>query len=701
MKPGRHLVEKILIFLGFLLLFPGTVEAYVGPGAGFAFISSFFTLFIALFLGFVTLLTWPVRWLFRSLRGNKLLAKSRVQQVVVLGLDGQDPELTDQFMKEGLLPNFRKLQEQGTYTRLETTLPAESPVAWSSFQTGCNPGRHRIFDFLEPNRKTYLPELTSARIHPPSRHLSIGPYRIPLGKPTLQFRRKSQPFWKILGDFGVFSTVLRVPITFPPEKFNGVMLSAMSVPDLKGSQGTFSYFTSDPEEQATFTGGTQIPVEVTNGVVTSFISGPDNPLRKNGDEMRIPFQVLMGKNGEAAKLVLQKKEYPLGLREFTPWIRVAFRSAPGVKVRGLCHFYLKAMSPHFKMYMSPVNIDPDQAALPISHPLTYAPYLAKTQGDFSTLGLAEDTWALNERVLDEEAFLKQAYLIHEERERMFFDALEKTRRGVVVCVFDITDRLQHMFWRYLEADHPANSGKDVHRHRDAIRDLYKKMDDLVGRVRETLPEDTVLMVMSDHGFKSFKRGVNLNTWLHQNGYLAVKDRPTGREWFQDVDWPQTRAYALGLGGIYLNVAGREAQGTVKPGEDSQALKREIIQGLRKLHDDKWSTGAVGEVYDTREVYKGPYVQEAPDLVVGFNPGYRVSWTCATGAVTEEVFEDNEKSWSGDHCVNPPDVPGILFCNRKIDADQVSIMDIGPTVLDLFGVPVPDYCDGQPLKVQVP
>jgi len=700
MKPGRHLVEKILIFLGFLLLFPGTVEAYVGPGAGFAFISSFFTLFIALFLGCVTLLTWPVRWLFRSLRGNKLLAKSRVQQVVVLGLDGQDPELTDQFMKEGLLPNFVKLQEQGTYIRLETTLPAVSPVAWSSFQTGCNPGRHRIFDFLEPNRKTYLPELTSARIRPPSRHLSIGPYRIPLGKPTLQFRRKSQPFWKILGDFGVFSTVLRVPITFPPEKFNGVLLSAMSVPDLKGSQGTFSYFTSDPEEQATFTGGTQIPVEVTDGVVTSFISGPDNPLRKNGEEMRIPFQVLMGKNGEAAKLVLQKKEYPLGLREFTPWIRVAFRSAPGVKVRGLCHFYLKAMTPHFKMYMSPVNIDPDQAALPISYPLTYAPYLAKTQGDFATLGLAEDTWALNERVLDEEAFLKQAYLIHEERERMFFDALEKTRRGVVVCVFDITDRIQHMFWRYLEADHPANSGKDVHRHRDAIRDLYKKMDDLVGRVLETLPEDTVLMVMSDHGFKSFKRGVNLNTWLHQNGYLAVKDRPTGREWFQDVDWTQTRAYALGLGGIYLNVAGREAQGTVKPGEDAQALKREIIQGLRKLYDEKWSTGAVGEVYDTREVYKGLYVEEAPDLVVGFNPGYRVSWTCATGAVTEEVFEDNEKSWSGDHCVNPPDVPGILFCNRKIDADKVSIMDIGPTVLDLFGVPVPDYFDGQALKVQV-
>jgi len=593
MKPGKHLAGKILVLLGLLLLFSGTVQAYVGPGAGFALVSSFFTLFIALFLGFLTLLTWPIRWLFRGLRGNKVLAKSRVQQVIVLGLDGQDPELTEQFIKEGLLPNFVKLREQGTYIRLETTLPAESPVAWSSFQTGCNPGRHRIFDFLEPNRKTYLPQLTSARIEPPRRHFSVGPYRIPLGKPLLQFRRKSQPFWKILGDYGVFSTVIRVPITFPPEKFNGLLLSAMSVPDLKGSQGTFSYFTSDPHEQATFTGGTQIPVEVTNGVVSSFISGPDNPLRPNSDEMRLPFQVLPGTNGDDAKLVLQKREYSLRLCEFTPWIRVSFRSAPGVKVSGLCHFYLKATSPHFKMYMSPLNIDPDQAALPISHPSTYAPYLAKTQGDFSTLGLAEDTWALNERVLDEEAFLKQAYMIHEERERMFFDALEKTRRGVVVCVFDITDRLQHMFWRYLEADHPANHGKDVKRHRDAIRDLYQKMDDLVGRVVETLTEDTVLMVMSDHGFKSFKRGVNLNSWLHQNGYLAVKDRPTGSEWFQDVDWSQTRAFALGLGGIYLNLAGREAQGTVKPGEDAQALKREIIQGLRKLYDEEWSLDAVG------------------------------------------------------------------------------------------------------------
>jgi predicted AlkP superfamily phosphohydrolase/phosphomutase len=202
--------------------------------------------------------------------------------------------------------------------------------------------------------------------------------------------------------------------------------------------------------------------------------------------------------------------------------------------------------------------------------------------------------------------------------------------------------------------------------------------------------------MSDHGFKPFRRGVNLNTWLYQNGYLALKDKPTGSEWLQDVDWTRTKAYAIGLGGIYLNVAGREAKGIVKPGEEEKALRKEIQERLRELHDDEKNRKAIGEVYDCKVVYQGPYVREAPDLFVGFSVGYRASWDCATGVIAEGIFEDNVKSWSGDHCMNPPDVPGILFCNRKIDAESPGIMDIGPTVLDLFGVPVPAYCDGKSL-----
>jgi predicted AlkP superfamily phosphohydrolase/phosphomutase len=414
-----------------------------------------------------------------------------------------------------------------------------------------------------------------------------------------------------------------------------------------------------------------------------------------GEEMRLPFEVRLGRDGAAPTLVIGGKRYPLRLREYTPWIELSFRPALRFSVRGICRFYLKEAEPHFKLYMTPINIDPDKPALPISHPFTYAVYLSKTQGRYATLGLAEDTWGLNERVLDEEAFLKLAWLIHEERERMFFDALEKTKRGAVVCVFDVTDRLQHMFFRYLEPDHPANAGKDVERHRDAIRDLYLKMDDLLGRVMERVPKDAVLMVMSDHGFKSFRRGVNLNTWLWRNGYLVLKDKPTGAQWYQDVDWSKTKAYAVGLGGVYLNLRGRRARGIVRPGEEEERLREELRGKLRELRDEEKDAPAVAEVYDLKSMYKGPYVGDAPDLLVGFHVGWRVSWSCATGIIDEEIFEDNVKSWSGDHCMNPPDVPGIFLCNRELSIERIDIMDIGPTVLDLFGVPVPPYCDGKP------
>jgi predicted AlkP superfamily phosphohydrolase/phosphomutase len=696
MQANRYRMSTLLVILFLVVFLPDQPYAYIGPGAGFTFVSSFLIVFAALSLAFLTLLTWPVRWVMQKMRGRKALTKSRVEKVIIVGLDGQDPELTETFMQEGLLPHFTQLRAQGTYTRLQTTLPAESPVAWSSFQTGCNPGRHRVFDFLVPNRKSYLPELCSAKISPPSRTLSLGKYKIPLSKPRIQFERKSQSFWKILGDHGVFSTIIRVPISFPAERVNGLVLSAMPVPDLKGSQGTFSYYTSDKGEQSSVTGGVVIPVEVQDRRVKTYISGPENSLYTYGQEIRIPFEVQLGKNGTGAQLVLERKKYTLPLREYTPWISLTFRAGLGVKIKGQCRFYLKETTPHLKLYMSPINIDPGKPALPISYPFTYGVYLAKTQGNFATLGLAEDTWALNERVLDEEAFLQQAYLIHAEREQMLFDAIEKTNRGVVVCVFDITDRLQHMFWRYLEADHPANNGKDLEKHRYAIRELYQRMDSLVGRVTDTLDKDTVLIVMSDHGCKSFKHGINLNSWLYHNGYLALTGEPSGAEWFKDVNWSKTKAYAVGLGGIYLNLKGREAKGIVQPGEEEHTVKREIREGLRALYDEQRGTFAIREVYDTREVYKGPYVDEAPDLIVGARIGYRVSWTCATGAVIEDTFEDNTKSWSGDHCINPQDVPGIFFCNRKICRDNPSIMDVGPSVLDLFGVPVPSYCDGKSL-----
>ena len=684
-----------LAVAGAILCAPSPALAYVGPGAGFAFVSSLFVLVWTMALGLLTLATWPLRLTVRWVRGGPPRPAGRVGRVIVLGLDGQDPELTERLMDEGVLPHFARLRVEGAFRRLRTTLPAESPVAWSSFQTGCNPGKHRIFDFLTPNRRSLRPELCSARVVPAPRTLGLGPFRLPLSKPRITGARRSRPFWKTLADHGVASTILRVPITFPAEPFDGALLSAMSVPDLRGSQGTYCYFSSDPNERLLLASGDRVAVQWAGGVARAVIAGPENSVREGDGRLHLPFEVRARANGDA-ELHLQGAVHALKRREYSPWVVLRFRAGPGITVNGIARFYLLETEPHLKLYMTPINIDPDRPALPISHPFTYAVYLSKTQGRYATLGLAEDTSALNEGVIDEDAFLEQAYLTHAERERMFFDALDKTRSGAVVCVFDLTDRLQHMFFRHLDPAHPANRGRGT-KHRDVIRKLYMEMDGLVGRALAAAGEDTAVFVMSDHGFKPFRRGVELNRWLYEEGLLAVRgEEPSAADLLGDVDWARTRAYAVGFGGIYLNLAGREARGIVQPGREAAGVKRQIRDRLRALTDEDEGVRPVREVYDTDEVYSGPYVDEAPDLVVGFRPGHRVGWASVTGGIGERVFEDNTRPWSGDHNFNPPDVPGMLFANRSIGATAPSIMDIGPTVLDLLGVPVPPWCDGRSL-----
>ena len=680
-------------------------HAYIGPGAGFAFVSSFFILFISFALAIFYLLSWPLRYALKAVLrkgAGRAAGKDGVERVVILGLDGMDPKLVDKFMKEGKLPHFQRLKEQGTCTPLATSYPSISPAAWSSFMTGVDPAHHNIFDFLTRDPCTYLPVLSSAEIGKAKKILPIGKYLIPFGKPKTQILRKSKPFWKILGESGVFSSILRVPITFPPEKFNGVLLSGMCTPDLKGSQGTFSYYTTNAREKVE-TGGIARHVTLNgDGAIHTTLSGPENSLVKTGGELEVPLTIRVEKARGGATIEICDQKLWLTVGEYSPWVKVIFRPGLGMKVHGICRFYVKQLSPDFELYVSPIHIDPENPALPISHPFIYSVYLAKLIGPYGTLGLAEDTWALNERVIDEEAFLKQAYLFYEEREKMFLQALEKTRRGLCVCVFDTTDRIQHMFFRCLDEKHPANRGKEVEKYKEVIRDLYIRMDQLLGRVLAEVDDKTVVLVMSDHGFTQFKRGVNLNTWLFQHGYLTLKPgKSSSGDWFQDVDWERTKAFSLGLTGVFINRKGREAQGIVEEGEELHALKRELITKLTGLKDDEADGQvAIREVVDTAGMLSGPYINDAPDLLLGYNAGYRNSWGCATGRVSEEVFEDNTKSWSGDHCVDPKLVPGILLSNRQINTNTPDIKDMAPTVLHLFGVDIPAYMKGRPLMGDV-
>jgi len=656
------------------------VLAYIGPGAGFAFFGSFLGALASVVMGGVSLLLWPFRTAVAVLRRGRGYSRARVQRLIFLGLDGLDPGLTERFLAEGKLPNLARLKEQGSYHRLRTTFPALSPVAWSTFATGVHPAKHNIFDFLNRSLKSYVPELSSAKVGRARRVWRVGRWRVPLGRPEVELRRKSRTFWKLLSERNIRSTILRVPITFPPERFDGHLLSAMCTPDLRGTQGSFSLYSTAE--------GAERKLKREGEWLCSELEGPPDEFHEGGQSLTIPFR-LRSRGGE---IVLEIDGSRLSLRpgEYSPWIRLSFHAAPGTRIRGIARFLVTASKPDFSLYVTPVQIDPEAPALPISHPPHYAAYLARLLGSFATLGMAEDTWALNEGAIDEAAFLDQAWMTLAEREAMFENALAHTRRGVIACVFDTSDRVQHMFFRHL------NGAGDA-RWQGTVEELYVRMDALVGKATRSLDDRTVLMVLSDHGFCHFRRAVNLNSWMHRNGYLALRDgRAESGRYFEGVDWSRTRAYCLGLSGLYLNLRGREAQGIVAQGSEAEVLKAELIAKLSGLRDEECGEVAIRNIYATDRLYRGPYLDAAPDLIAGFNAGYRISWEAAVGQVTADVITDNRKAWSGDHCVDPLLVPGVLFCSRRIEDADPGIEDMAPTALDLFGLDVPEWMDGKPL-----
>jgi predicted AlkP superfamily phosphohydrolase/phosphomutase len=687
-----------LLVLAVLAALASPLGAYVGPGAGFAFLSSFLVLFLTFILALFSFLSWPFRFLWKAVRGQRAYKKGSIDRLVILGLDGMEPTLAEKFMAEGKLPNLARLKKEGAYARLKTTTPAISPVAWSSFMTGSEPSKHNIFDFLSRDPRTYLPALSSARIAKPKRTLGLGRYLIPLSKPEVRGLRKSVPFWKILGEKGIFSTVLRVPITYPPEKFKGHLLSGMCAPDLKGSQGTFAFFTEDGDKVRKHEGGVAVLARRDGTVIRTEISGPENSMLKTPEEIRLPLAITLDRAKGGAWLEIgREKRFFLKEKTFSPWVPIVFKAGLGTKVRAIAKFRIASLEPKFEMYMTPLNIDPEKPALPIAHPFIYSVYLSKLLSRFITLGEANDTWALNEGALDEAAFLELTYANHAEWEAMLANALAKTPRGMVAIVFETTDSVQHMFFRYLDKAHPALKAAPARMSAAVIEELYKKMDDLVGRVAAGLGGRSALFVMSDHGFKSFRRGVNLNAWLHRNGYLSLlPGKSESEEWFKDVDWTKTQAYALGLGGVYLNLKGREAQGTVGPGAEAAALKAELGRKLTALKDGPNGPVAITRVYDRDAIYAGPYKDNAPDLIIGYNEGYRASWDGVTGIVNATVIGDNIKAWSGDHCIDPALVPGVLFSSLKLNTDKPSIMDIAPTALELFGIIPPGHMDGRVL-----
>ncbi|MFO7653538.1 MAG: alkaline phosphatase family protein [Candidatus Krumholzibacteriia bacterium] len=681
-------------------------QAYIGPGAGFALGGSLLFGLIGVLLAMFGVLTWPLRFLIRQWRRRGIRSRARTRRVVVLGLDGLDAQLCREFLAADELPHLRELADEGCFGELATTLPAVSPVAWSTFATGVDPGGHGIFDFLRRDPRTCQPELSSTRLLP-ARPRRRGPFRWGWKPARMQSRRRSRSFWSLLGEHGVETTVLRVPLTFPPERFRGRLLSAMCLPDLRGTQGTFTHFTAadgdDGDARADdLTGGERRRLErAADGAWAGSLPGPE--AAGGGEALAIPVRCRVDAPARRARIEIGQCRLTLGPDVYSPWLRLTFGGGRRA-VHGVVRLRVTAWEP-FGLYVTPINIDPQRPAMPISQPPYFATMLSRLHGPYATLGMAEDTWALNERVLDEDAFLEQVWSIHAERQQQWLHTLDRQREGVAVCVFDATDRVQHTFLRYHDSGSAAADAGDHGRHAGVIADLYRRADDLVGRTRAAMNDDEVLLVISDHGFKPFRRAVDLNAWFRREGYLYLEGDPTDGPLpalppgqpapVTRIDWARTRAYASGLAGFYLNLQGREFAGCVAPAAAAD-LRRELMDRLRGLPDPAGGI-AISELWASAEAYRGPYRDEAPDVIVGYNAGWRADWDTAVGAVTGQVFRDNDRPWSADHCIDPRQVPGVLFSNRRLRTDGAGLVDLAPTILDCCGVPVPAHMHGRSLS----
>ncbi len=610
------------------------------------------------------------------------------KKLIILGIDGMDPDLLTKFMAEGKMPNFARLAQQGSFRRLTTSIPPQSPVAWSNLITGMNAGGHGIFDFIHRDPKTFQLYFSTSRVEGPKHSLTLGNWVIPLGSGSAEQLRHGKAFWEILDERGIPNSVYRIPANFPPISAKGKTLSGMGTPDLRGTYGTFTFYTDDATAVAgAVEGGEVVQVEAQNNRVASHLIGPGNTFRKNSPPATEPFTVDVDPLEPVARVSFQNRQFVLKEGEWSGWVPVEFQLMPIIgNVKGICRFFLKQAHPRFQLYVSPINIDPANPALPISTPSSYSRDLAKEIGEYHTQGIAEDTKALSDGVLDDKEYLEQARTVLAEHRRAFDAEFPKFQQGLFFFYFSSLDLNAHMMWRLTDPSHPAYDAALAAQYGTALEEFYQQLDQVLGEVLGKIDSNTTLLVLSDHGFAPYRRSFNLNTWLLNNGYIALEagSAPDANKPFAEVDWSHTRAYGLGLNGLYVNLSGREREGIVDSAQ-ADGLLREIRQKLMGIRDPKDNSQVITRVDLASEVYQGPYARTGPDALVGYNRGYRAGWKTILGAFPPDVLEDNANAWSGDHCMDYTQVPGVLLSNRKIDAQSPALTDIAPTILAEFGI----------------
>lgn len=567
-------------------------------------------------------------------------------KVMVLALDGCDPRLLRRLIGEGKLPHFARLQQMGGLWELQTTNPPQSPVAWATCLTGLDPGGHGIFDFLHRDPVTLSPVTSMSSVEK-------GQYRL---------QRRAPAFWSYLHQAGVSSTAVRVPCHFPAPSDGATALTGMGTPDLLGGYGTFTYYSEAPPRE--ISGGTWVPVQAEGNRVRASLIGPQRS--------SAPLNLTLDRQAQQLLIETCGQRRLLKQGEWSDWVSVRLGSTPGI-----LRFYVAGLQP-LGLYASPLNADPRRPALPLCQPSTYAPHLARCCGLFYTQGMAEDTKALSAQILNDPAYLEQSRCVLEENRRLLKLALSEFQGGFFFFYLSHLDLQSHVFWA-------------TQSHNDVVEKAYVDVDLALGDVLERLDEGTTLWVVSDHGFAPFERVFDVNRWLVEQGWLKMEPGQPLRT----ATWGATRAYGVGFNGLYLNLQGRESQGTVAA-QDKDRLLRELREKLLEVRDPQRGERVFVEVYRGSEIYSSTHRDRAPDLVLGYRSGYRGAWEAALGECSKEVFRDNRDHWNGDHLMDPSQVPGVLLCSRPIRKQDPSLLDVAPTVLKQFGVTPPPVMQGRNL-----
>lgn len=693
----RKHVNRMLLALC-LVLAPAAAVAYIGPGAGISFLQGIWVALVGVVLSLVAIIVLPIKVFLRKFGGIKAVAlllglgalawfafenKPRAipakvdSRTIVLGFDGMDPQLAERWMQEGLMPNFSRLAETGNYQKLATTIPAQSPVAWSSFATGTGPGEHGIFDFLRRSTDSYVPDFSISETQPPEFTIDLFGLKIPSGGGEVTNRRIGEPFWLSAEKLGLHASVLRVPVTYPPDPIHH-MLSGMGVPDLLGSQGTYSVFTTERMGAGDSPRITRV-IPDQKGKIETALSGPDNPLSPES-QLQQPFSIEPAPRG--VQITVNDESFGLQEGQWSDWVDVQFDILGPLGTSGMVRFLLLQSYPLLKLYVSPIHIDPYDPAIAISSPPEFAAELADEIGLYHTIGMPEETWSLNEGQMSDEDYLAVIRTTLAEREAMWYSTLDAHNTELSIAVFVQTDRVSHMFYRGLDPEHPSYE-QSSEQARGAIQWIYQEADRILGETLSRMGADDQLIVLSDHGFAPYRKSVHLNRWLADQGYLVFKAGERSSDTlFSSVDWSKTRAYALGLNGIFINQRGREPNGIVSV-DETKALKNKISQQLIAAADPETEDSLVRHVFDRDDIYPGAAVADAPDLVIGYERNYRASWQTTLGGAPPQLVEINHEKWSGDHCIDPSLVPGVLFTSFPLSVEVERIQDVSALVLKLL------------------